>query len=159
MCSGAGPSAGMGAEPPRSGRSGRLPCPRVRYAAWDKRTPPPPLHSPPSLKTLRSPENSLHAFVWHEEEGAAATAAEGAALQGSGVQPSSAEPVAGGPVGEGRQEARHCHFFFTTPAGVSSYSTALDLVKPTAGAQFLAEKLLSRFSPLSFGEWGRSGSR
>ena len=65
----------------------------------------------------------------------------GAALQGSGgATPAKEPPVGGGPVGQGqKREARHCTF--TTPSGgSSSYSTALDLATPTAGAHSFSQR-------------------
>ena len=125
---------GGGAPPHRSGRGRLCLCPRVRYAAVDKRTrPPPPL---PTLIKKRSEalKTAFTRLFGMKERVPPRRRREGAALQGSGgATPCQEPPVGGGPVGR-EAEARSAPLPFTTPSGgSSSYSTALDLVKPTAG--------------------------
>ena len=138
----------MGAEPRphRSGRGRLCLCPRVRYAACGQTHPPTASTPPPSLKKRSEAlKTAFTRLFGMKRRVPPRRRREGAALQGSGgatpCQGAASRRRAGRP-GGGRSAKRATAF--TTPSGgSSSYSTALDLVKPTAGAQFLAEKLLS----------------
>ena len=133
------PSAGMGAEP-------RPTVPAVDGFAFahesatrpvDKRTRPPPPPPPSLKKRSEALKTAFTRLFGMKRRVPPRRRREGAALQGSGgatpCQGAASRRRAGRP-GGGRSAKRATAFLLPPSGGSSSYSTALDLVKPTAGA-------------------------